>query len=53
MKQNKKAGGKRKGAGRPKGEPTKAIGKRVPVRFHKQIVKTLEDELRRLLSLEN
>jgi hypothetical protein len=49
----KKVGGKRKGAGRPKGEATKAIGKRVPVRFHKQLVKMIEDELQRLLSLEN
>ena len=49
----KKAGGKRKGAGRKKGEPTKAIGKRVPDRFHKQLVKMIEDELHRLLSLEN
>lgn len=48
-----KAGGKRKGAGRPKGEETKAIGKRVPIRFHKQLVKMIEDELQRLLSLEN
>lgn len=53
MKKVKKAGGKRKGAGRKKGEPTKAIGKRVPVRFHKQLVKMIEDELQRLLSLEN
>ena len=52
MKQNK-AGGKRKGAGRKKGEPTKAIGKRVPVRFYKQLVKIIQDELQRLLSVEN
>lgn len=52
MKQNK-AGGKRKGAGRKKGEPTKAIGKRVPVRFHKQLVKMIEEELQHLLSLKN
>ena len=53
MKKVKKAGGKRKGAGRKKGEPTKAIGKRVPVRFHKQLVEMIENELQRLLSLEN
>lgn len=53
MAKAKKVGGKRKGAGRPKGEATKAIGKRVPVRFHKQLVKMIENELQRLLSLEN
>lgn len=49
----KNIGGKRKGAGRPKGEETKAIGKRVPIRFHKQLVKMIDDELQRLFSLEN
>ena len=49
----KTSGGQRENAGRPKGEATKAIGKRVPVRFHYQLVKMIEDELQRLLTLEN
>lgn len=52
MAKTKTPGGKRKGAGRPKGEPTKAIGQRVPVRFHKQIVKMVKAELQRLIELE-
>ncbi len=47
-KKTKKPGGKRAGAGRPKGEPTKAIGQRVPVRFHKQLVAMVKGELKRL-----
>lgn len=35
MSKTKTPGGKRKGAGRPKDELKKAIGQRVPVRFHK------------------
>lgn len=49
MKKVKIAGGKRKGAGRPKGEPTKAIGQRVPIRFHKQLVQMIKTELVKLL----
>lgn len=45
-------GGARKSAGRKKGEPKKAIGKRVPERYHSQLVKFLETELQRLLELE-
>jgi len=52
MIKKKTPGGKRKGAGRPKGEETKAIGKRVPVRFHKQLVKLVEVELKKLLEQE-
>lgn len=45
-------GGKRDNAGRPKGEPTKAIGKRVPVRFYNAIIKVINIELTRLLKEE-
>jgi hypothetical protein len=45
------AGGKRKNAGRKKGEPTKAIGQRVPIRFHKQLVQIVKTELQKLLEL--
>lgn len=50
---SKTSGGQRENAGRPKGEESKAIGKRVPIRFHKQLVKMVEDELQRLLANEN
>jgi len=43
-----KLGGKRQGAGRPKGEPKKAIGKRVPVKYHKKIVDMVDKEIERL-----
>jgi len=49
----KTAGGKRKNAGRKKDEPKKAIGQRVPVRFHKQLVKMVKTELQKLLDLES
>lgn len=52
MKKAKTPGGKRKGAGRPKDEPKKAIGKRVPLRFHKQLVQMVKNELIKLLSEE-
>lgn len=42
------AGGKRAGAGRPKGEATKALGLRVPVKYHKEIVVLIRKELDRL-----
>lgn len=48
----KQAGGKRKGAGRPKGEPTKAIGVRVPVKWHKQITALVRAEVKRLSEIE-
>lgn len=44
----KHAGGKRKGAGRPKGEPTKALGLRVPTKWHKQLVELVRAEVKRL-----
>jgi len=49
----KTAGGKRKNAGRKKDEPKKAIGQRVPVRFHKQLVQMVKTELQKLLDLES
>ncbi len=52
MKKAKTPGGKRKGAGRPKDEPKKAISQRVPIRFHKYLVKMIKTELVRLLSEE-
>ena len=45
-------GGKRAGAGAKKGEPKKALGLRVPIRFHPQLVKIVKTELQRLLELE-
>ena len=48
----KTAGGKRKGAGRPKGSPTKAIGVRVPVKWHKQITSLVRAEVKRLSEIE-
>lgn len=37
MKQKKQWGGKRKGAGRPKKEPTKTLSYRVPLKDHQRI----------------
>lgn len=53
MKQLKKkaAGGKREGAGRPKGEATAPLNLRVPVKHKKHLVKLLKDELTRLKAL--
>lgn len=48
----KTAGGKRKNAGRKKDEPKKAIGVRVRVRFHSQLVKMIKLEEQKLLELE-
>ena len=36
-------GGKRQGAGRPKGEPTKKIGIRVPEKWYEDILKMIKD----------
>jgi hypothetical protein len=47
MKKNN-AGGKREGAGRPKGEPKKAIGLRVPLKYHKRLTDLLYKELKKL-----
>lgn len=43
-----KLGGKRIGAGRPKGEPKKAIGLRVPERHHKYLCNLIIKELKAL-----
>ena len=45
-------GGKRLNAGAKKQEPKKAIGQRVPVRFHKQIVQLVKDKVKELIELE-
>lgn len=45
-----KAGGKRPGAGRPKGEKKVALGLRVPEKHKKYLVKLVKDELARLES---
>lgn len=50
---NKQAGGKRHNAGRPKGEPKKAIGKRVPIKWHKHIIKVVDAEIERLEALDS
>ncbi len=47
-----KAGGKRENAGRKKDELKKAIGVRVRVRFHSQLVQMVKTEEQRLLELE-
>lgn len=52
MKKKKTPGGKRKGAGRPKGEPTKAVGVRVPIKWHKQITALVRAEVKRLSEIE-
>ena len=44
----KTLGGKRKNAGRPKGEPKKPIGQRVPVKYHKRLVKLVLDVVKKL-----
>lgn len=44
-------GGKREGAGRPKGEEKKSLGLRVPVKYHARLVKIVKDELKRLNSI--
>jgi hypothetical protein len=49
---SKSSGGQRENAGRKKGEETKAIGKRVPIKYHSHFVKLVEIELKRLLDLE-
>lgn len=51
-KEIKQLGGKREGAGRPKGEPKKAIGKRVPIKWLPHINKLIDEELKKLESGE-
>lgn len=45
----KTRGGKRPGAGRPKHEPKKPLGKRVPVRFHTHLIEIVNKELSKLM----
>lgn len=45
---SKQLGGKREGAGRPKGEKKKALGIRVPVKYHSHLTKLVKDELIKL-----
>ena len=52
MAKAKQRGGKRKGAGAKKGEPKKAVGVRVMVRFLKQCQQAARNEEQRLLELE-
>jgi len=52
MAKAKQRGGKRKGAGAKKQEPKKAIGVRVRVRFHSQLVKMVKIEEQKLIDLE-
>jgi hypothetical protein len=51
--QIKRSGGARPNAGRPAGEPKKAIGHRVLVRFHAQLVQYLKEKEQELLNNEN
>jgi hypothetical protein len=53
MKKSNNLGGKREGAGRPKGELKIAVGQRVPLRFHKKIVKVVKKEVEKLTLIEN
>jgi hypothetical protein len=48
-----RSGGARKSSGRPPGEPKKAIGHRVLVRFHAQLVQYLKEKEMELLDNEN
>jgi hypothetical protein len=48
----KKRGGDRPGAGRKKGEPKKAVGTRVRLRFHSQLTNFVKLEEQRLIDLE-
>ena len=52
MKTKTNLGGKREGAGRPKGEPTEPLNLRVPKRFKKQLVVLVKQELSKLLTKE-
>lgn len=42
----KSAGGKRLGAGRPKGEPTEPLNLRVPKKYKKHLVKLVREEIK-------
>ena len=45
-----RSGGARRSSGRPAGEPKKAIGHRVLVRFHAQLVQYLKEKEEELLN---
>jgi hypothetical protein len=47
-----RSGGARKSSGRPPGEPKKAIGHRVLIRFHAQLVHYLKEKENELLDNE-
>lgn len=40
-------GGKRPGAGRPKGEPTRKIGIRVPEKWHEEIILLIREYIKK------
>lgn len=48
-----RSGGARRSSGRPAGEPKKAIGHRVLVRFHTQLVQYLKEKETELIKNEN
>jgi len=48
-----RSGGARRSSGRPPGEPKKAIGHRVLVRFHAQLVQYLKEKEQELLKNKN
>lgn len=48
IKQKQTVGGKREGAGRPKGEKKKALGIRVPERLHAQLTDLIRKQLNSL-----
>ena len=48
-----RSGGARRSSGRPRGEPKKAIGHRVLVRFHAQLVQYIKEKEEELLNNEN
>lgn len=43
-----KPGGARPNAGRPRGEAKKALGIRVPVKYHAHLTKLVQNELKKL-----
>ena len=40
-------GGRRPGAGRPKGEPTRKIGIRVPEKWHEEIILLIREYIKK------
>lgn len=45
---SKQPGGARPGSGRPKGEPKKALGIRVPVKHHARLTLLIKKELEKI-----